>query len=244
MTICRCSQCDPQGCARILCLLPLTKAEDFINLMQSYPTQPEDVSRFSMPKQTMKRKFSARIPLLCKDNDPIRLSVPMIELAVMLVGRFEKLFDRTYPSGSHMIPSMLFDREEAWQIVKNYDSVRNGVFLREILGGETLAGQFALVNECIQVWMLSPVYNQYQEDLENEQVRLDQEILDLDLIEADHQEQMRLNQIKSNIKKAEIAERKRIRLQIAIDKRIQKELKTKHQNNNVARDVGHGFGEF
>lgn len=210
MEKCRCSQCDPQGCARILRLLPLTKVDDFNDLMRSSANDLEDVGRFEMPKKSLKQKFSSKTPLICKPNDPIRLSIPMIDLAVILVGKFEALFEKTYPSGSHMMPSTLFDREEAWQIVKNYEAVKDGVFLREILGGETIRGQFALVSECIQLWIHSPVYHQYQQDLEDEQMEHDQEILDSALIEANHQEQMRLNHIASDIKKADIAERKKI----------------------------------
>ncbi|EGG07789.1 uncharacterized protein MELLADRAFT_105583 [Melampsora larici-populina 98AG31] len=233
MRPCKCSQCDPHGCARILRLLPTTKHSDFGTLMSSSPEQPEDVSLFSMPKKITKRKFSGDIPLVCKRNDPIRLSLAMIDLAVILVGEFEGLFQATYPNGSHMHLSALFDREEAWQVVKNYEAVKNGTFLREILGGETLPGHFVLVRNSIHSWIKSPVYHKYQQDLEDERIRQEQAILDSNLIEEEHQEQMRLKQIESDIKKAGIAERKRIRLQKAIDKQRAKEEKLRQRQEEL-----------
>lgn len=237
MRPCRCSQCDPQGCAHLIRLLPFTKAENFDRLMKSSPNQPEDVSRFAMPKKMTKRKFSGNIPQACKFNDPIRLSIPLIDLVVILMGKFETLFVQQYPTGSHMMPGELFDREDAWQIVKNYEAVHNGIFLREILGGEALPGQFALVRECIQLWLQSPVYHQHQQALEDEQIRHDQEILDKDLIEEEHQAQMRLKQIARDIKKAGIAERKRLRLQREIEKQVAKENKQKARQEELSIEV-------
>ncbi|EGG09853.1 uncharacterized protein MELLADRAFT_103982 [Melampsora larici-populina 98AG31] len=233
MRQCRCSQCDPQGCARIIRLLPFTKAQEFDSLLKSSPTQPEDVSRFGFPKKITKRKFSGDIPVICKHNDSIRLSVPMIDLAVILVGKFEALFQQYYPSGSHMMSEWLFDREDAWQIVKNHEAVHNGIFLREILGGETVPGQFALVNECINLWLQSPVYHQHQQDLADEQIRLDQEFLDSNLIEEEHREQMRLKKIASDIKKAGIADRKRLRKQKEIEKQIERDMKLKKRQQEL-----------
>ncbi|EGG08105.1 uncharacterized protein MELLADRAFT_62120 [Melampsora larici-populina 98AG31] len=196
-----------------------------------------------MPVKMTKRKFSGEIPLACKSNDPIRLSIPMIDLAVMLMGKFEALFLQQYPTGFHMMPGKLFDREDAWQVVKNYEAVNNGIFLREILGGEVLPGQFALVRECIHLWLRSPVYDRYQQELEDEQIRLDQEILDTNLIEEEHQAQLRLKQIASDIKKSAIAERKRIRLQREIEKQIAKENKQKARQEELSLEVSVKFGD-
>ncbi|KAH9814586.1 hypothetical protein DFH28DRAFT_894493 [Melampsora americana] len=227
MAPCRCSQCNPGGCARIIRLLPSTQAKDFDNLMNTSPTHTEDDSCFKIQKKASKRKFSADIPLVCKKDDPIRLSIPKIDLAVILIGNFELLFRKTYPTGSHMSPETLFDREDSWQIVKNYEAIHNGVFLREILGGETLPAQFAMIHECVDMWMRSPVYLKHQAELEEETIRYEQEILDMDLIEEQHREQKKLKEVEREKKKAVIAERKRIRLEKELEKQREKELKMK-----------------
>ncbi|EGG10153.1 uncharacterized protein MELLADRAFT_60628 [Melampsora larici-populina 98AG31] len=190
-----------------------------------------------MQKKTSKRKFSADIPLVCKEDDPIRLSVPKIDLTVMLMGNFQFLFRKTYPTGSHMTPESLFDHEDAWQIVKNYEAIHNGVFLREILGGETLPAQFEMVHKCIDMWMKSPVYLKHKEELEEEIIQYEQEILDMELIEEEHREQKQLKQVAQEEKKAVIAERKRIRHEKELEKQRDKEIKMKQRQQDLESTV-------
>ncbi|EGG10386.1 uncharacterized protein MELLADRAFT_103397 [Melampsora larici-populina 98AG31] len=191
------------------------------------PSHTEDASIFNLPKKITKRKFSANVPLVCKKTNPIRLSVPMIDLVVIFLGKFAGMFRDTYANASHMLPDALFDREDAWQVVKNYEAIHNGVFIREILGGETLP----------DMWMKSPVYLQHQAQLEEEQIRLEQGILDAHLIEEEHKEQNQLKQLAINEKRAAIAERKQIQTQKALEKQAEKYSKLKQRQQLLGSEL-------
>ncbi|KAH9808788.1 hypothetical protein DFH28DRAFT_1087199 [Melampsora americana] len=125
ISTCQCSNCDPQAAARLICLLPHTKANNLEQLILSSPTGPEDISLLHIPKTSTKRKITTSIPLVCKSNNPIRLNVPMIDLVVSIMGHFEALFHKIYPVDAQMMPHTLFNRKDAWQIAKNYVSVRS-----------------------------------------------------------------------------------------------------------------------
>ncbi|KAH9807668.1 hypothetical protein DFH28DRAFT_913805 [Melampsora americana] len=234
MPACRCSTCEPEAAAQIIRLLPHTKSADLAALLASSLTSREDVTAFQPVKTAVKRKASAGIPLVCKLNDPIRLNKAMIELSVLLVEGFEELFRQTYPSGCHMRSTTLFKLEDAWQIVNNYVAVSNGVFLREILGGERLPGHYNSINECIQRWFRSDSFKQDQEELEDIQIKNDQEILDLELLEEEHHEQLRLKAAEKALKDAAIAERKRIREENAAEAERVKEEKREHRQKEMA----------
>lgn len=230
MQVCRCSNCDPKGAARVIRMLPHTRAADLSSLLQSSSTEPEDTSLFSISPKGRKRKAYGTIPMVCKRDDEIRLKQPWIDLAVGLVGNFERLFMQTYKNESHMLPETLFSREEAWQIVKNYAAVANGVFLREILGGETLPGMFSTLIHCIHTWFGSKSFIDYRDELENIEIDNDQEILNNELLEIKYQEEQCLKISERKLKSNQIAERKNIRL----DKSAQA-ARLKEQNQNKRR---------
>lgn len=215
MRACRCSNCDPQSAARVLRLLPYTKSIDLDELLNSSPTDDEDISILNMSKKKNKRKISADLPLVCKKDDPIRLNPPLIDLAVLLMSHFEDLFLNTYSTSCHMLPETLFNHEDAWQIVKNYPEVGNGVFLREILGGQTLPGMFSMIIECVQIWFQSESFINHQDELAKLQVNKDQETLNVALLEEEYQENIREKLVAKELKAASIAERKKLRLEKA-----------------------------
>ncbi|EGG09089.1 uncharacterized protein MELLADRAFT_104373 [Melampsora larici-populina 98AG31] len=169
MPACRCSNCDPQGAARIIRLLPQTKSADLNALISSFPSEaePEDESLLNIPRSSRKRKFSSNIPLVCKWNDPIRLDVSIIDLTVSILANYKILFKKTYPTDPPYLPKTLFNLEDAWQISKNYISVSNGDFLREILGGQTIPGLFESITTSINSWLQSDSYKQHQDNLED-----------------------------------------------------------------------------
>lgn len=240
MPACRCSNCEPEDAARIIRLLPSTRSEDLEELLASSSTEPKDISRLQNTKTAMKRKAATGIPLVCKKDDPIRINTAMIDLAVSLMGSFEKVFTETYPLGCHMQASTLFKREDAWQIVKNYDAVLNGVFLREILGGERLPGHFESIKECIQDWLRSESFKTHQEEIEDIEIYQDQELLDLELVEEEHREQARLKLAEKAVKEAAIAERKRYREERAVEaQRLKEEKRERRQSEFLIRQQQH-----
>lgn len=137
----------------------------------------------------------------------------MIDLTVSLIGNFEKLFQKTYPIEGDLAGEDVFDREEAWQIVKNVGSVANGEFLRAILGGESLPGLYEMIIQCITEWYQSPVYLNHRQELEDAQVILDQEILNEALIEEDNLERVGMKQAQREAKSNRIRADKQLRLE-------------------------------
>lgn len=137
----------------------------------------------------------------------------MIDLTVSLIGNFEKLFQKTYPIEGDFAGEDVFDREEAWQIVKNVGLVANGEFLRAILGGESLPGLYEMIIQCITEWYQSPVYLNHCQELEDAQVILDQEILNEALIEEDNLERVRMKQVQREAKSNRIRADKQLRLE-------------------------------
>lgn len=238
MTVCQCSNCDPQSAARLILLLPTTNVFELNDLMSSRPSGAEDLSLLNLPNHITKRKMTSIIPLVCKANDPIRVHVPMIDLAVSIIGHFEQLFHEIYPIDPQMKPETLFDREDAWQLVKNYGSVANGCFLRDILGGETLPGMFIMIIECIRTWLRSESYKQHENELEDLRIANDQEVLDTMLVEEEHQEELRLKALPKKIKAEEIAKRKVLRIQKAEEAARSKEKKIFEKQRKVAESLG------
>lgn len=237
MGTCRCSNCDPQGSARIIRLLPQMNVDGLDELLKSSSTCPEDVSILQIPKKKNKRKFTSTIPLVCKLTDPIRINVPMIDLVVSILGHHEVLFGQIYPFDSPTTPDILFNREDAWQIAKNYQSVAKGDFLREILGGQTLPGQFEMIIDCINEWFKSDSYLQHQSHLEDIEIEMDQEILDTQLMEEEHQAELQLKSVAKQKKKNEIADRKKIRLAKAVEAAKVKEQKLADKQNKVSNGL-------
>lgn len=211
MPLCRCSNCDPEGASRIIRLLPITNISRMHELLSTYPTEREDISVLEIPQKLNKRKFSGSIPPVCTYSDPIRLSEPMVDLVVSLLGHFNNLFKSVYPGRAHRRPSTLFTREDAWQIAKNYQTVVEGDLLREIIGGETLPGMFDMIIKVIQEWMKSGIYRRYQSNLENVQLAFDQEILNNEILEEKHCEESRLRRQMREHKSLAIRENKQRR---------------------------------
>lgn len=233
MRPCRCSNCDPQGAARVIRLLPQTKSNDFNQMMLSVPSGQEDKSLLNIPKTGRKRKAVSNVPLVCKWNDPIRLDVSMIDLTVSILGNYESRFKEFYPTDPPYLPETLLSREEAWQITKNYKSVAEGVFLREILGGQSIPGLFDLIESSIQAWLRSSSYKDHQTHLEDIQISIDQDILDTELIEQEHEEELRLKALAREVKLQGIADRKRIRAEKAAELVRMKEKKRKDKNQDI-----------
>lgn len=238
MATCRCSNCDPHGAARIIRLLPHTKLQDLDELISSRSDGSEDVSLLHIPKSGTKRKMTCLIPLVCKANDPIRMNVPMIDLAVSIMSHFEILFNQTYPVDAQMSQQTLFNREDAWKLVKNYELVSNGIFLREILGGQILPGMFNMIIQCIQSWYRSESYFQHQSELQDIQIANDQDILDTNLIEEEHQEEIRLRSLAKAAKAQEVANQKVQHIAKAMEvSRLKEKKRSDKQKKNVNLDM-------
>ncbi|KAH9808390.1 hypothetical protein DFH28DRAFT_909798, partial [Melampsora americana] len=229
-----CSNCDPQGAAQLIRLLPQTKSADLEFLMSSFPLQPEDESLLNIPKKSRKRKASSNVPLVCKLDDPIRLNVPLIDLTVSIIGNYERLFKKTYPTDPPYPPKTIFSREDAWQIAKNYTSVLNGMFLQEILGGQTVPGLFESITASVNSWLQSDSYKQHQDKIEDIQISVDQEYLDTQLIEEEHEEQSRLKAVERELKAQGIAEQKRLRAEKTAEMSRSKQQKQANKNREIA----------
>ncbi|EGG12340.1 uncharacterized protein MELLADRAFT_101845 [Melampsora larici-populina 98AG31] len=234
MPACRCSNCDPQGAAQIIRLLPQTKSADLNALLSSFPSEPEDESLLNIPRSSRKRKFSSNIPLVCKWNDPIRLDVSIIDLTVSILGNYEILFKKTYPTDPPYLPETLFNREHAWQIAKNYTSASNGHFLREILGGQTIPGLFEMITTSINSWLNSDSYKLHQSELEDIQIEIDQEFLNKELIEQEHKEELRMRAVAKDLKAEGIANQKQLRAEKASQALKLKEQKQADKNKSIS----------
>lgn len=204
-------------------------------LLRSSPTFPEDIAPLQPNRRVVKRKATAGIPEVCKINDPIRLIPAMKNLAESLMKDFKDLFNETYPSGCHMQPKTLFKVKDAWQLVKNYDAVLNGVFLREILGGQRLPGHFDKLTRCIQEWIRSECFQNHQEALEDLQIENDQDLLNLELVEDHHREQSRLKLAEKASKDSAIAARKQIRQEKSVAAKMLKAEKREHRQREAER---------
>lgn len=211
MPRCRCSCCDPQGAARLIRLLPETSIETFDGLLDSYANNIEDTSVFDLPKPARKRMVATTIVQVCKKNDPIRMELSMIELAVSLVGHSERLFETTYPKGCDMNVSDLFTREEAWSIDKNLNDVVNDQVLKSILGAEVLPGLFNMIKSCITDWYKSQVYLDYQQRLADQQMYMDQEILNQELLQKERKEINDIKDAAKRLKSSDLAKAKILR---------------------------------
>ncbi|EGG02848.1 uncharacterized protein MELLADRAFT_109831 [Melampsora larici-populina 98AG31] len=234
MAACRCSNCDPQGAAQLIRLLPQTKLSDLKSLMSSFPSQPEDESLLNIPRKSRKRKLSSNIPLACKSDDPIQMNIPMIDLTVSIIGNYELLFKKTYPTDPPYLPETLFSREDAWQIAKNYTSVSNGMFLRDILGGQTVPGLFDSIIASVNSWLRSDSYKQHQDEIEDIQISIDQEYLNTQLIEEEHEEQLRLKAVERDLKAQGIADQKRFRAEKTAETLRLKLQKQANKNKEIA----------
>ncbi|EGG02517.1 uncharacterized protein MELLADRAFT_110125 [Melampsora larici-populina 98AG31] len=150
-----------------------------------------------------------------------------------ILGHYETLVKKTYPTDPPYLPKNLFSREDAWQITKNYTSVSNGAFLREILGGQTIPGLFETITTGINSWLHSNSYKQHQADLEDIQISIDQEFLDTELIEKEHEEESRLKAVARDLKAQGIADRKRLRTEKASQALKLKEQKQADKNKQI-----------
>lgn len=159
-------------------------------------------------------------PIPCPSDDPIRLNIPMIDLAARIECKFERLFNSSYKSPIDFFPSDLVSREEVWAVVKNYEMILDrGLKLSKIFGGEPLAGTYSLITQCIIDWKSSDSYSTHMESLrkiEEESQRL---------------EDLRLEEIRAKEERAKYIEKqkkarkelKRLNAQIREEKSRQRE---------------------
>lgn len=72
-----------------------------------------------------------------------------------------------------------------------------------------------MIVNCIQSWFQSPLFKDHQQAIEDFQLENNQEILNSELLEEEHQEQLRVKELERAVKAAGIAERKRLRIEKA-----------------------------
>ncbi|EGG06098.1 uncharacterized protein MELLADRAFT_63655 [Melampsora larici-populina 98AG31] len=130
--------------------------KSFLNALRMLPPPPKSISGR---------------PILCSDDDEIYSSAPMIALAADLTEAFHKLFHNYYPDGSDFDPIQLFNYEELWIVVKNYETVLLGQHLRGILGSEPLPGTFELIIQTIELWKTSESYRAHIEKKERDEAK-------------------------------------------------------------------------
>lgn len=116
---CRFLFCDPMRKDWIIRLLTQTSLSGFSELLSSCSIECEDTSLFNLPKILRKQYFSGYIPHICKPDDTIWLSEPMINLAVSLVGHSENLFQEIYPFDCNMDCSTISDQENHGPMSRN-----------------------------------------------------------------------------------------------------------------------------
>lgn len=164
MKPCRCSVCDPLGAIQLINALKTTDRKSFQTLLNQ-PTVPMSIpeTSFLNPRKIvpLRPKDSLRRPIPCVTSDPIRASLPMIDLTKELLKSFQVVFNTYYPDGSNININRLFSHDHAWLLAKNHNSILFGSHLRGIFGSEPLPGTWNSIKNTIQRWMESPSHQLY-----------------------------------------------------------------------------------
>ncbi|KAH9818851.1 hypothetical protein DFH28DRAFT_925618 [Melampsora americana] len=108
------------------------------------------------------------------------------------------------------------------------------MFLREILGGQTVPGIFESITASVNSYLQSDSYKQHQDKTENIQISVDQEYLDRQLIEEEHKEQSQSNAVEREIKAQGIAEQKCLRAEKTAERSRLKQQKQADKNREIA----------
>lgn len=160
MPPCDCSVCDPEAAKVLLQNFRWMTNNNFDDLVTSSaePVQVGPSHGDGSGHGTGVNEVELS-PIPCPSNDPIRLNLPMIDLAARIEYKFEKMFNSYYKSPIDFSPSDLISRDEVWAVVKNYDLIERGLKLSKILGGEPLEGTYTLIIKSIFDWKSSESYS-------------------------------------------------------------------------------------
>lgn len=177
MPVCRCSNCDADGCGRLLLYHRFLTLSDFDEAVTS--GIPQSVL---IPPPVVLNNRSRRLapsPVPCADKDILRQHAVCVNLCDALDSGFSSIFGRMYgSSNSDLGLEVLFTKEHAWMICKNHERLANDLSLDSIFGSEPLSGTYSMVSTALQTWLASPMYIDLCEALEDEQIMLDQAYLD------------------------------------------------------------------
>ncbi|EGG11820.1 uncharacterized protein MELLADRAFT_88872 [Melampsora larici-populina 98AG31] len=245
MPNCTCSNCEPEGAVQLINAFRKTSKSDLSHLISTPVLDLSNPLESTLPYLWYPPKLvvSTIKPLICKKDDPIRLKEDFVELAVSLVGHFEILYRKSPLKNCGVAPDVLFNREHAWLIVKNYKLILDGLCLRKLLGSQAVPGIFQMINTCIQLWLHSDAYAHLELEMDMAQVEEDQNYLDDMLIEAEYEAEKQVQLLRKADEARAVEARKAARLEKAAEKYEKEELaresrrKKMEGKQTVVRDV-------
>lgn len=243
MSICNCSECDPDGAIWLVEQLPYTCDSEFDALISSQTRQRDRVenSLNTCPIESRSTVINIKLPV-CFRKDIIQSQEIFSKLHASLMDHFYKLFHNTYPQGSELRPEHLFNQQHAWNIVKNHAGVLHKPNLAKLIGSEAILGTFSMILNCIQTWKCSQGYLAYIEELADSQITQEQSVLDGIILEQEQQEHAKIKALEKAKIDVEVVERKRIRLEKLQAKRTkaanQKERKRKRTKEDALALAG------
>lgn len=115
MSICLCSNCEPEGALQLINAFPKTSRFDLDDLIKTPILDQTGQIKSTLPYLWYPPKVvvSTLKPGLCKTDDQIRMDQDYVELAVSLVGHFERLYRQSPLKNSGLLPEIFFTREQA-----------------------------------------------------------------------------------------------------------------------------------
>ncbi|KAH9815459.1 hypothetical protein DFH28DRAFT_928000 [Melampsora americana] len=241
MPDCNCSNCQPEGAVQLINAFRKTSKSDLSHLIatpildQSNPTQATLPYLWYPPNLVV----STIKPVICKKDDSIRLESEFVDLAVSLLGHFEILYRKSPLKNCGLAPDVLFNREHAWLIVKDYRLISEGLCLRKLLGSQAIPGIFQMINDCIQLWLHSEAYSRLELKLELNQIEEDQNYLDEMLIEAEYEAEKQAQILRKADEARAVEERKAVRLQKAAEKYEKEEIARENRRKKMEGSQTH-----
>lgn len=235
MTKCQCSNCNAEGGVQLINEFRTTSRSDLSHLIETPVMKPKTSTDLTEPYLWYPPKpiVSNVKQLICKQDDPIRLEEEFVELAVALVGNFEILFASSALKNSGILPEVLFNREHAWLIVKNYNLISEGLCLRKILGSQTIPELFKMIHDCIHEWLSSEHFSKLQSRIDMAQIEEDQHYLDERLLEFEYKTEKESQRLQKLEAARAVQRRKEERLEKAAEKYERQELAQERRRNKM-----------
>ncbi|EGG06774.1 uncharacterized protein MELLADRAFT_62951 [Melampsora larici-populina 98AG31] len=164
MPRCLCSNCEPEAASRLMALQPSLTNENFDEIVTSaereFPSLEELNPNGFPPTKTS--TVPKHIISACPEDDPIRSVAIMKTLYESIRTNFDKLFNKAFPKGHHFYASTdLLSKDKIWLVVKNCRLLAASHHLAEILGSETISGQFEMIVSQVDDWFSSEPYQTF-----------------------------------------------------------------------------------
>lgn len=149
---CDCSNCEPEAAEALWNVQDLMCNETFDTIMQM-PVSELHALADSAPQPPKSADATSVVPLArWKASDATSLHPNLINLVEKILHAFAEVFHRTYSGPCDLVPTDLFAREHALEIVKNRHRLEVSSSLNLILGSETISGSNEVIWRVLQDW--------------------------------------------------------------------------------------------